>query len=79
MSRQTKYYLNELTFRELEVLALVVEGKHNGEIALELCISVKTVERHLYNIYQKFGVSNRAQAINYALTHGIIELKKMRR
>ena len=67
----------DLTPRELKVLAFVVDGNRNREIAQKLCISVKTIETHLYRIYQKFGVSNRAQAINYALTHGIIELKKV--
>ena len=52
--------LPALSNRELDVLALVAEGLNNEEIASRLYISVRTVERHLSNIYFKLGVSGKA-------------------
>jgi DNA-binding CsgD family transcriptional regulator len=48
-----------LTAREAEILALVAEGRSNQEIAAELVLSVRTVERHISNIYQKLGLDGR--------------------
>jgi DNA-binding CsgD family transcriptional regulator len=48
-----------LTAREAEILALVAEGRSNQEIAAELVLSVRTVERHVSNIYQKLGLDGR--------------------
>jgi DNA-binding CsgD family transcriptional regulator/pimeloyl-ACP methyl ester carboxylesterase len=59
-----------LTEREREVLRLLAEGRGNEEIAGELVVSVRTVERHLSNIYDKMGVSGksaRAFAAAYAM------------
>jgi len=55
--------LNHLTKREREVASLLVEGKSNAQIAIELDISEKTVEYHLTNIYKKLGVSSAKEAI----------------
>jgi DNA-binding NarL/FixJ family response regulator len=52
--------LPELSTRELEVLGLVAAGLDNEEIAARLYLSVRTVERHLSNIYAKLGVSGKA-------------------
>jgi pimeloyl-ACP methyl ester carboxylesterase/DNA-binding CsgD family transcriptional regulator len=52
--------LPDLSDREREVLALVGEGCRNDEIAARLYISVRTVERHLSNIYVRLGVSGKA-------------------
>ena len=52
--------LPALSNRELDVLALVADGLNNEEIASRLYISVRTVERHLSNIYFKLGVSGKA-------------------
>jgi DNA-binding CsgD family transcriptional regulator len=49
-----------LSTRERDVLALVAQGLDNEEIAARLFISVRTVERHLSNVYVKLGVSGRA-------------------
>src|SRR3546814_7658426 len=51
-----------LTPREAEVLALVAQGRSNGEIAKQLFISVKTVSVHVSNILAKLGASGRTEA-----------------
>jgi pimeloyl-ACP methyl ester carboxylesterase/DNA-binding CsgD family transcriptional regulator len=61
-----------LTAREFEVLRLLAGGKTNSEIAEELYVSVRTVERHIANIYAKIGSRGRANATAYALTHNLI-------
>jgi ATP/maltotriose-dependent transcriptional regulator MalT len=67
----------ELTTRELEVLGLIAAGRSNREIAAELVLSVRTVERHIENIYGKIGASgrvSRAIATAYVYTHpGLVE------
>lgn len=63
---------NSLTPRELEVLALVVEGKTNQEIGLALGISEKTVEKHLVNVFAKLAVSSRVEAAVYAVREGLV-------
>ena len=60
-----------LTDREIEVLRLVAAGRTNKEIADELVLSVRTVERHVGNIYKKIGARGRADAAAYTLTHGL--------
>jgi DNA-binding CsgD family transcriptional regulator len=62
---------HELTKRELEVLRLVCAGGTNKEIAAALVVSVRTIDRHLSNIYAKLGVSSRAAATSYAHEHGL--------
>lgn len=63
-----------LTGRQAEILAMVAEGRTNQEIAAELVLSVRTVERHLTTAYQKLdlhGPAARAAAVRYALVHGL--------
>jgi non-specific serine/threonine protein kinase len=60
-----------LTAREVDVLQLLARGRTNQEIAAELVISLRTVERHLTNVYAKIGARNRADATAYALNHGL--------
>jgi DNA-binding NarL/FixJ family response regulator len=50
----------ELSRRELEVLALVADGLTNDQIAEQLVLSVRTVERHLSNVYVKWRLNGRA-------------------
>lgn len=52
--------MQQLTGREVELLHLVADGLTNDEIAEQLVISARTVERHLSNIYRKLGVTGRA-------------------
>ncbi len=63
-----------LSARECEVLALVVNGYSNQEIAEELGIARNTVKNHLRSILAKLGVKNRAQAAAYAVSHGLVRL-----
>jgi DNA-binding NarL/FixJ family response regulator len=59
-----------LTPREVEVLRLVGQGRGNDQIARELFLSVRTVERHLANIYRKIGVTgSTARATATAFAH----------
>lgn len=64
---------NTLTPREMEILALIAEGKTNKEIASKLFISVNTVKVHISNIFQKIEVSSRTEATLYAIEKGIIQ------
>ena len=59
--------VDPLTKREIEILKILMKKYSNPEIAEKLFISPETVKRHLYNVYQKFGVENRKQAIAKAL------------
>jgi NarL family two-component system response regulator LiaR len=60
-----------LTPRESEVLALMVEGLSNPEIAERLVVSRSTAKAHVSNILSKLGVSNRAEAIAMSLQHNL--------
>ncbi len=61
-----------LTPREIQVLALMGEGKTNPEISDGLCISPHTVKSHVVHIFNKLGVNHRTQAVVWAARHGII-------
>lgn len=61
------HLVEPLSQREQEVLALLVAGRSNREIAEALVITVGTAKWHVHNIYQKLDVSSRAEAI--ARTH----------
>ena len=65
-------YPGGLTEREVEVLRLLASGKTNSEIAEELVIAEATSRRHVANIYEKIGASNRAEATRYAIREGIL-------
>jgi ATP/maltotriose-dependent transcriptional regulator MalT len=60
-----------LTVRELEVLRLVASGKTNKEIAADLSLSAKTIDRHLSNIFAKLEVTTRAAATAFAYQNGL--------
>jgi RNA polymerase sigma factor (sigma-70 family) len=67
--------LDQLTEREVEVLKLAAKGMSNREIAEELIISVRTVQTHLTNIFNKMGVGSRTEAVVHALRKGWITLE----
>jgi DNA-binding NarL/FixJ family response regulator len=54
---------NQFSEREKDVIKLLLQGKGNKQIALELGISNRTVEFHLSNIYAKLGINTRSEAI----------------
>ena len=62
-----------LTPRELEVVKLIAEGHTSEEIAGQLFISKKTVDRHRANILEKLGMRNRVQLTHYAIRRGLVE------
>ncbi len=63
-----------LTDRETDLLRLVAAGQTNREIAGQLFLSEKTVERHLSNVFRKLGVSSRAAATAQAIRLGLVDL-----
>lgn len=60
-----------LTPRETEVLCLIAAGRTSVEISQALSVSVRTVGRHITNIYAKIGARTRADATSYAIRHGL--------
>jgi NarL family two-component system response regulator LiaR len=62
----------DLTDRERVVLALVVEGLNNTQIAARLFVSPSTIKSHVSNILSKLGVSSRTEAATLALRHRLI-------
>jgi len=65
---------SDLTVREREVLALIVGGKSNREIAVELGITEGTVKCHVTTLLERLGVSDRTQAVVAALQRGIMHI-----
>ncbi len=61
-----------LTARELEVLTLIAEGLTSREIAQQLVISPKTVDRHRENIMAKLNLHSRAELVRYAVSRGLL-------
>jgi DNA-binding NarL/FixJ family response regulator len=65
-----------LSPREREVIQLLVEGYNNHDIADTLCVSVKTVETHRYNIMKKLELRSLAELTKFALREGITSLEE---
>ncbi len=63
----------KLTSREMEVLQLIAEGKPNKQIASDLGISIKTVEKHREHLMEKLDIHDTAGITRYAISAGIIE------
>jgi two-component system NarL family response regulator len=62
-----------LTGREQTILLQLAQGKSNKEVALDLDISVRTVETHRKNIKRKLGISSTAGLTRYAMEHGVLQ------
>jgi ATP/maltotriose-dependent transcriptional regulator MalT len=74
LTEQTLSSLNSLALlglsqRETEVLKLVIQGKDNRASAAQLSVNIITIRKHLENIYTKFSVKSRTEAIAHALTN----------
>jgi DNA-binding NarL/FixJ family response regulator len=66
-----------LTAREVEVLQMIAAGRSNREIAQELVLSVRTVEKHIETIYSKIGARRRADAAAYAVRRGLVPVEAL--
>lgn len=64
---------NQLSSREVEVLQLIAEGKPNKQIAAELGVSFKTVDKHRQHLMSKLDIHDTAGLTRYAIAEGIIE------
>lgn len=71
-SKGTVDRYDSLTPREREVLIYVAQGYTNREMATEMHVSVRTVEKHRYNMMKKAAFKNRAEVIQFALRRGLI-------
>jgi DNA-binding NarL/FixJ family response regulator len=69
--------MNGLTNQERRVLALIARGYRNAQIARELFVSTRTVETHLYHIFDKLDVSSRTEAALFALRIGLLATTDM--
>lgn len=63
-----------LTSREYEVLQLVAEGRGNKQIAAELFLSVKTIEKHRQQLMNKLQIHDIAGLTRYAIAHGVVKV-----
>lgn len=64
---------SRLSSREMEVLQLIAEGRANKQVAAELGISVKTVEKHRQRLMEKLNIHDTAGLTRYAIAAGVIE------
>ncbi len=64
---------NKLSSREVEVLQLIAEGKPNKQVAAELGVSFKTVDKHRQHLMSKLDIHDIAGLTRYAIAEGIIE------
>jgi two-component system, NarL family, response regulator NreC len=71
-TRQPRYAT--LTAREREVIKMLAEGNSVKEIAVDLNLSVKTIEAHKFNLMRKLDIHNKAQLVQYAIQKKIIKL-----
>ena len=70
---QTASDIDTLTRRETATMRLICDAKSSKEIAVELGISVKTVETHRTNLFRKLKVRSVAELVRYALRHGLVD------
>ncbi len=72
-NRQNDDEYNLLTEREREVLPLAAQGMTNREIASELYLSVRTVEKHRASMMAKLELRNRTELVRYAISRGLVD------
>ena len=70
---QLKKRINRLSSREVEVLQLIAEGKPNKQVAAELNVSFKTIDKHRQHLMSKLNIHDIAGLTRYAIAEGIIE------
>jgi len=70
---QSNKRTNSLSSREVEVLQMIAEGKPNKQVAVELGVSFKTVDKHRQNLMTKLDIHDIAGLTRYAIAEGIIE------
>ena len=71
--RLSKTAGNRLSSREVEVLQLIAEGKPNKQVAAELGVSFKTIDKHRQHLMAKLNIHDTAGLTRYAISAGIIE------
>jgi two-component system, NarL family, response regulator LiaR len=76
LARDDRAHVERLTSRELEVMALAVQGVRNKEIAKTLFLSPRTVEAHFTSIFNKLGVSSRTEAVVQGISNGWLALRR---
>lgn len=74
VDRDAELLVGQLTPREREVLALLVEGSDNAQIARRLSVSANTVRTHVQSILTKLGVRSRLQAAAFAVRHRVVSV-----
>jgi two-component system nitrate/nitrite response regulator NarL len=67
----------QLSPRERAVLALMVDGHQNSDIARRLHVSPSTVKNHVSHVFEKFGVRSRMEAATFAVTHDLVEVDEV--
>lgn len=70
------YSAHGMSDRELQVLELAARGLTNKNIAKELFLSIRTIEAHMRNVFEKLGVSSRTEAVTQAVLHHWIQLSE---
>ena len=67
-----------LTHKEVEIVRCIAQEKEDLEMAYCLQVSIRTVNKHLDNIYRKFGIRNRVGVLKLAVTQGILSVEELR-
>jgi len=73
-SKEARVDLQFFTQREREILNLIAEGYKRGEIADDLKISVRTVEKYLYNLRKKTNLHDTSSLLDYAFEKRVIDV-----
>ncbi|MDO6514383.1 MULTISPECIES: response regulator transcription factor [unclassified Neptuniibacter] len=65
--------IGNLTKRELQIFALLAEGRTVSQVAEEIFLSPKTIHAHRTNIFRKLSISNNSELVHLAIRHGIVQ------